>query len=241
MSALGNQTHYVDSPYFDSVGDGVTTSFALSWAPGFAASLIVVVGGVPQPMAAFTVANNILTFTAAPPNGARILVFGRGIRGTLNKPASGSVTSETLDQSNLILPANAQMAATPAAADNSTKLATTAWLYAAIATVMSYFGFAISLTANGYIKFPSILGGLIVQWGAFTIASTSGSVLTFPVAFPNAMFAFTATDASSTVSASNATVVGTKSASTTDITLFAVISGTTLSTGDGVKWIAIGY
>lgn len=41
------------------------------------------------------------------------------------------------------------------------------------------FGFAVSLLANGYIKFPAWLGGLVIQWGTTTTATTS-----FPVAFP---------------------------------------------------------
>lgn len=43
------------------------------------------------------------------------------------------------------------------------------------------FDGAISLTENGYIKFPSIMGGLILQWGK------NGGVqsVTFPIAFPN--------------------------------------------------------
>lgn len=45
-------------------------------------------------------------------------------------------------------------------------------------------GFAISLTANGYIAFPSWLGGLIVQWG--TGLYVADTPVTFPIAFPSA-------------------------------------------------------
>lgn len=72
---------------------------------------------------------------------------------------------------------------TQAASDNSTKLATTAW---------AKLGFISSLGANGYIKFPDWLGGLILQWayGANTGSiGPQGNVtvnITLPVAFPNA-------------------------------------------------------
>ena len=67
-------------------------------------------------------------------------------------------------------------ATTPPATDNSTSIATTAW---------SLLGFTISLLANGYIKFPTWLGGLIIQWGLN--AATTGAV-TFPIVFPNNIF-----------------------------------------------------
>jgi hypothetical protein len=75
----------------------------------------------------------------------------------------------------------------PAADDNSKKIATTEW---------AAFGFAVLKAANGYIKFPTWLGGVIIQWGTFngTMAKSSaqtletysgGASVTFPIPFPN--------------------------------------------------------
>lgn len=49
-------------------------------------------------------------------------------------------------------------------------------------------GFAASLTTNGYIAFPTWMGGLIIQWGAGTFVATGTSQvmnLTLPIAFPS--------------------------------------------------------
>lgn len=59
------------------------------------------------------------------------------------------------------------------------------------ATLVTYLstgtGFAISLTENGYIKFPSWLGGLIIQWGHIVnvTAEAYAQTVIFPIAFPS--------------------------------------------------------
>jgi hypothetical protein len=53
-------------------------------------------------------------------------------------------------------------------------------------------GFAISLAANGYIAFPTWMGGLIIQWGitsSVTISNTSATTsATLPIAFPSTFY-----------------------------------------------------
>ncbi|WP_186150929.1 gp53-like domain-containing protein [Burkholderia gladioli] len=69
----------------------------------------------------------------------------------------------------------------PAPTDSSTRMATTAWVYAAMQFIANAAGF--SLTAN-YVKFPSWLGGLIFQWGQISVG-TADTPLVFPLAFTN--------------------------------------------------------
>lgn len=67
---------------------------------------------------------------------------------------------------------------TQAAGDNSTRIINSLW---------AKLGLAYSLGANGYIKFPDWMGGVIVQWGSLTVAGSHGGyyVATLPIAFPN--------------------------------------------------------
>lgn len=72
----------------------------------------------------------------------------------------------------------ATLAASPASSDNSLRVATTAWALG---------GFAISLGAAGYIKFPTWMGGLMLQWSVGTSQSDSSVTQTvnFVTSFPN--------------------------------------------------------
>ena len=68
-------------------------------------------------------------------------------------------------------------APTQVSTDNSTKVATTAW---------AKFGFGVSLTTNGYLRLPSWLGGVTLQWGYQAITNNT---FNFPTAFSSACFA----------------------------------------------------
>lgn len=51
-------------------------------------------------------------------------------------------------------------------------------------------GFAISLAANGYIAFPSWLGGLVLQWGTSGPVTYDGRLtVSYPIEFPTACLA----------------------------------------------------
>lgn len=68
------------------------------------------------------------------------------------------------------------------------------------------FGFEVSLAPNGYIVFPSWLGGLMLQWGQ---ASMQGTVQTFnyPTAFRSQVYQMVATDAGSGAHSLGATAI----------------------------------
>lgn len=50
-----------------------------------------------------------------------------------------------------------------------------------------HFGFSALFSQNGYVAFPSWLGGFVIQWGRFTGASAFDTdyTITFPLSFPN--------------------------------------------------------
>lgn len=50
------------------------------------------------------------------------------------------------------------------------------------------WGFAVSLTANGYIALPSWLAGVIFQWGTASAAINATTSIPLPLAFPTSFF-----------------------------------------------------
>jgi hypothetical protein len=93
-------------------------------------------------------------------------------------------------------------------------------------------GFAASIGTTGYIKLPSWLGGLIIQWGQPTAASAS-PVVTFPIAFPTAIVAALPYDINTAVNVANPT--------TGLLTNPAQITFYFSSNPGLFGWIAIGY
>jgi hypothetical protein len=101
--------------------------------------------------------------------------------------------------------------------------------------------FGSSFSGSGYQKLPS---GLIIQWG--TVGTSNGSVtVTFPIAFPNAVFASSGWDIAAGVwTSTNVSVYGSYNATRTNMSIReANWTGSTFNVnGTGsVNWIAIGY
>ncbi len=80
----------------------------------------------------------------------------------------------------------ATVANDPTFADNSEKAASTGWIRRAMTAIAIADGFSISLTTNGYIRFPDWLGNFVMQWGRVPHGTGSQAVLvdgTFPISY----------------------------------------------------------
>ena len=101
---------------------------------------------------------------------------------------------------------------------------------------LGQFPFSVGAGANqstGYIKFPN---GIILQWGFIdTNGSSSGQTVTYPIAFPNAMFISQASDQGSGMN--------TGALSNLSNSQGTAYAGTAASTyaATGLGWIAVGY
>jgi len=129
--------------------------------------------------------------------------------------------------------ATATTANDPTYADNSAKAASTQWVRAAMLAIATAAGFVISLNTNGYIKFPSWLGALLIQWGYGTGGTASDFVITYPIAFTTTVYSLVA---SPDYTAGSGTVPG-LAVFKTSLTTFTGRNSTTIAS---TKWVAIG-
>lgn len=102
-------------------------------------------------------------------------------------------------------------------------------------------GFSISLAANGYVMFPTWLGGLIVQWGWANVGDDAIVAVPLPMAFPSTFFAAFATPQSPNA----VTGSGNLSATAHRTNLSTITVGMNVGTGSGftvagVSWWALG-
>ncbi len=122
------------------------------------------------------------------------------------------------------------------AGTDTSKIVTSGRLYNALSALATKAGFAISLTTNGYIKFPSWLGGVIFQWGVLGDASWVANTfrtINYPVTFPNNALQNVA---SMSNSAGTLGRVNTNALSNSQIQLMVDYSGAAT-----VRWVAVGY
>jgi hypothetical protein len=89
-----------------------------------------------------------------------------------------------------------------------------------------------SLTSAGFQKLP---GGLIIQWGQSATSAGTGTLVSLPVTFPNAIFIALATDRADTSASSlEKTSIGTAGFTTSGFNIISEIASSAF-------WVAIGY
>ncbi|MDT6918355.1 phage tail protein [Pseudomonas atacamensis] len=102
------------------------------------------------------------------------------------------------------------------------------------------WGFQIQKAANGYIVFPSWLGGLVLQWGTLTTTTSADSVVGFPIQFPTALLSLQATAYIGGASSRDTNVmVRNDGGSRTTFSVGAFLTGTRMN--EAIYWWAVGH
>lgn len=171
---------------------------------------------------------------------AYVPVASETVAGKVELATNAEVQTGT-DTTRAVTPAGkradtATSSSDPTYADNSTKSASTQWVRAAMLAIATSAGFVISLAPNGYIKLPSWLGGLIVQWGINAGSSSASAAVNFPLAFPNSCFIVVGSvDGSLNYSFCR------ESLPTNTQFTFGCYNASNIRTTQQARWIAVGY
>jgi hypothetical protein len=146
----------------------------------------------------------------------------------LSTPAAANFTDVRL---STCVASSQMQAPTVATADNSTNAATTAWT-----ALWAKVGLSMSLGSNGYIKLPTWLGAVMVQWGTTgTLPSNSTVAESFNGGgFPTACWSIVGVDSGPRVVSGLAQAVAIAPSSRTGFNV--LINGS----GETVTWIAVG-
>lgn len=126
-------------------------------------------------------------------------------------------------------------------ANNSNSPASTSWIRGAMSSIAAAAGFSKSLSANGYLKLPSWLGGLIIQWGVVTVAPESGITVSMPITFPNAILSTFATIQSTTINGTGNYSAYATGTSTSTIIVSQDVSTTAGASNQSICWFTIGW
>jgi microcystin-dependent protein len=145
-------------------------------------------------------------------SGLNVVISGAGTGANSDVPVTGNVGAETRPRSLAVMwcikawnapinQGNIDIAALAALATQATeiklgtaKIATQALTDAGVddATIVTpkklRWGFSSFFANNGYVVFPSWLGGLIIQWVGTTNLGSQGAYSTWTMAFPNACY-----------------------------------------------------
>ena len=100
------------------------------------------------------------------------------------------------------------------------------------------WGFSASITGQGYLIFPTWLGGLAIQWGSyFTVAQNNTKYpVTFPIQFPALLFQVVATSTSTSDATKSFKAVITDASASG----FSISWGDSGGTNAGIRYIALG-
>lgn len=158
-----------------------------------AASAASIAGG---PVASFNTRTGIVTLTKADVTGTGLAKSDIALGNVdntsdANKPVSTAAQTALDLKADLASPAltGNPTATTQADSDNSTRIATTSWVRSAMSTLAAAAGFVLVIPgASGYLKLPSWLGGVILQFGSL-VGTTNGSsavAVPFGLTFPTA-------------------------------------------------------